>query len=815
MTIRFRLPPLLILIYSSILLLLLSLRPVLAGNLPPPPSAAVMPDTKLYLELVVNDRHFKDAVPVNYRNNHYYLSQSQLKAIGLPVPESQSPEIAIDKIDKVTVKYDGENQRLLIDVPSEWLPNQQINMTSENDFNLAQSSLGFLFNYDIYATQNTGSPSSGQVSAWTEQRIFDRFGVISNTGVYRTHLSGNSQPDDNKGYIRFDTQWQRNDEAYLLRYTAGDLITGALPWSTAIRLGGIQIARNFAIRPDLITYPLPQFAGQAAVPSTVDLYIDSFRTQSANINPGPFVIDNVPRINGAGQATIVTTDALGRQISTSVPFYVASSLLKPGMWDFSLSSGALRRNYAIRSADYGEIAASGVVRYGTTSWLTLEGRGDIAKDMDVIGGGINLRMGQLGVLNGAYSMSNSSDGAFSNVVEQLNTDGTALDTFSVPASSRSGRGDQRSLGYTYSNTFFNLNAQRIIRSDKYGDLANYQSDFRLSRRTDQLTGSLSLGNLGTLGSGYFDVRDAFGERTRLVNISYSNSVFSNTSFYVSVNRELGGKGYEAQLVWSIPLGNWGSGNVSTVRDNNNRWTQRVNYSRATPSNGGLGWNLAYANGTGENSEYQQADIIWRTRMMESRAGVYGNNNNYNYWGELTGSLVMMNGGIYTSNMINDAFALVSTNGFSKIPVSYENQVIGTTNVKGYLLIPTVSSYYQAKFQIDPMKLPADVMLPTVEKRLAISERSGYLINFPVEKVTAVNIKITDKSGQYLPKGSAIYTTGSIPVSYVGWDGMAYIEQVTQLNKLRIVRADNGISCYSQFRLNTTQGIQDGGTIICQ
>lgn len=49
------------------------------------------------------------------------------------------------------------------------------------------------------------------------------------------------------------------------------------------------------------------------------------------------------------------------------------------------SRGALRRNYAIRSADYGEMVASGVVRYGTTPWLTLEGRGDIAKEMHVIG----------------------------------------------------------------------------------------------------------------------------------------------------------------------------------------------------------------------------------------------------------------------------------------------------------------------------------------------------------------------------------------------------------------------------------------------
>ena len=53
----------------------------------------------------------------------------------------------------------------------------------------------------------------------------------------------------------------------------------------------------------------------------------------------------MPYINGAGQATVITTDALGRRVNTTVPFYVASNLLQTGMSDFSVSTGLLRRNY--------------------------------------------------------------------------------------------------------------------------------------------------------------------------------------------------------------------------------------------------------------------------------------------------------------------------------------------------------------------------------------------------------------------------------------------------------------------------------------
>lgn len=116
--------------------------------------------------------------------------------------------------------------------------------------------------------------------------------------------------------------------------------------------------------------------------------------------------------------------------------------------------------------------------------------------------------------------------------------------------------------------------------------------------------------------------------------------------------------------------------------------------------------------------------------METRAGLYGNRNDYTRWGEVSGSLVAMNGGVYATNTINDAFATVSTNGYAGIPVSYENQRIGVTNDKGYLLVPTVTSYYHAKFQIDPLNLPADVNLPSVEKTVAIRDHSGYWSNSP-------------------------------------------------------------------------------------
>ena len=93
----------------------------------------------------------------------------------------------------------------------------------------------------------------------------------------------------------------------------------------------VNIEAVLALRPDLVTYPLPQFAGEAAVPSSVDLFINGYKSSSADLQPGPYTLTNIPFINGAGEAVVVTTDALGRQVSTTVPFYVTSSLLQKGL----------------------------------------------------------------------------------------------------------------------------------------------------------------------------------------------------------------------------------------------------------------------------------------------------------------------------------------------------------------------------------------------------------------------------------------------------------------------------------------------------
>ncbi|MEE1923975.1 fimbria/pilus outer membrane usher protein [Pseudomonas sp. 148P] len=763
-----------------------AVTPLLAGELPPPPSGQeAVSDAQLYLELVVNQMNSGSVVPVQQRSGHLYVAVSDLRAAGIEFPVPVPEQVALDSIDGLHSDYDSQAQRLLLQVPLNWLPNQRIGGRSLYPPSEARSSFGALFNYDLYLNDTDDAGTS--LSAWNEFRVFDSWGTFSTTGQWRQQISGDSFDSSQRGFLRYDTTFRYTDEERLLTFEGGDVVSGSLPWSSSVRLGGVQLSRDFAVRPDLITYPLPAFAGEAAVPSSLDLFINGYKSTSADLQPGPYTLTNVPYINGAGEAVVVTTDALGRQVSTTLPFYVTSTLLQKGLMDFSVAAGKLRRNYGISDFSYGSTLATGSLRYGVSDNFTLESHAEAGESLALGGIGGNLLVGNLGVINAALSHS----------------------TF------ESRGGQQLSLGYQYNSQRIGFSYQRLERRGDYADATLLDSPYaRLSQRSEQVTVSLNMERYGSLGAGYFDVRAADNSRTRLVNLSWSRSLWGNTSLYLSANREVGGNGQwatQAQLV--IPFDLRGTISLSAERNQNGESLQRVNYSRAVPSQGGVGFNLGYAGG--DQQAYRQADLTWRLQSVQLQAGTYGTSDAMTRWADASGSVVWMDNGLFAANRIDDAFVVVSTNGFADVPVRYENQPVGRTNGKGQLLVPWSSAYYRGKYEIDPLELPANIRAGSVEQRVAVRRGAGYLLNFPLDRVLAASVELVDANHQDLPLGSQVTHQQSGSLAVVGWDGLVYLENLAEQNTLLVQLAGGG-SCQAQFSLD---GAQDDvpliGPLVCK
>ncbi|MFY3976206.1 fimbria/pilus outer membrane usher protein [Achromobacter xylosoxidans] len=784
-------------------------------------TAFSMPDGVLYLDVIVNGKSAGQVRKVDYRQGHYYLPAEVLKEVGVKVETPPHELVAVDRIPGVRVALDNAAQQLVISVPPDWLPRQVVDMMPrEPSTAQADSSTGLLVNYDAYL--NNGRRGSS-LSVWNEQRLFSAYGTLSSTGTWRGTLRGQDS-GGRPGFMRYDTQWRYNDAATMRKYVAGDFITDTLADSSSVRMAGFQVGRNFATRPDLVTFPIPQFAGQAAVPTAVDLFINNYRMGSREVGPGPFTLQSMPYINGAGTATVVTRDALGREVSQEVSFYVSNDLLQPGLSDYSASVGLLRRQYGLSSFDYGDLAASGVFRHGVTSGWTATGWAQGAAGFAAAGIGSNVQLGVYGVLSATVAASHAAAGklgqsdlyAWRERWPYAALAGQSAMAAVAPTdhNPRAVTGGQWSLGYSYSNQRFSVGLRRTHRDDDFANLGRYRSAGRLARQEDQATASLSMGRYGSLGMGWFDVDYGPGQRTRLLNLSYGVALGQGVSLYTSANREIGSRGYNAQLALSISLGDGSSASASVSRDRNGRRSEQVGYMQAAPLAGGVGWSLGASHNPGA-SVYRQADVNWRTQRFDLRAGVYGASDDLSQWAQLGGSIILMDGALHLSRPVTDAFALISTDGYAGVPVSFENQYVGDTDSSGHLLIPSVSSWYPAHFEINPVNLPADVKIPVAKTEAAVRDRSGLLLRFPVEKLRAVVFSVLDAGGRPIVPGSQVRADGK-DVGWVGRDGEVYLETLPASSLLHVMPANGEPACRITLgAMPPRAGIVRLGPVTCQ
>ncbi|KTS14456.1 FimD/PapC C-terminal domain-containing protein, partial [Pantoea dispersa] len=119
-----------------------------------------------------------------------------------------------------------------------------------------------------------------------------------------------------------------------------------------------------------------------------------------------------------------------------------------------------------------------------------------------------------------------------------------------------------------------------------------------------------------------------------------------------------------------------------------------------------------------------------------------------------------------------------------------------------------------KYDIDTLDLPADMTAPKVEQRFAVKRKSGYLLNFPVERLRAASVILHDSDGQPLPVSSQVLRRDRA-TEYVGWDGLVWMEDLSASNPMRVVTPD-GRQCETTLAIAEGQpkALQTYGPLTC-
>ncbi len=702
--------------------------------------------------------------------------------------------VHLGRLRGVTYRIDEAHQSLYVTAADDALEPHVIDAspTATDGDRAPEASYGGVLNYTLFASTDgeflDDVDSFHGLSGAVDARLFSPYGTFSQSAMATTASA------ELVGLTRLQTTWSYSDPERLVTYRAGDTISGSLSWTRPVWLGGLQIQRNFALRPDLVTMPVPAISGSAAVPSTLDVYTHNVKTFTAEVPAGPYEVTNLPIASGAGAVSVVLHDALGRELVTTLPFYASNELLKPGFSDYSAEMGFARRYYGVQSYNYdGRLMAWGTMRYGLADWLTLEGHAEGGEGLLNGGAGAVFSVGAFGIASLAFAGSDADGGTGTQVSGSLELGYRGLSLYT-----RTQRtfGDYKDIACVTAG-----NPETVDRA--------FAGVLPFSPCPPRALNQVSLGmplpfDPATLNLSYTEIDSALGDRDRIVGFSYTRPFFRSSTLFASAFKDLDeANGFSIYAGISVPLGERvsASGGLETG-PNGARFAASASKSEQQEV-GSYGWRVRESEGAVAD---RSAAVSYRAPFGRVEVGVQQYDDTVQGTAQFDGSVVFIDGGLFLSNRIDDAFAVVDV-GVPGVAVQYENRPVGETGKTGKLLVPYLKSYQPNKISIDPANLPVDATVPKVRDVVIPADRSGVVVGFGVsETAQAALITFVDAMGKPLEVGAQGHLEHGDQTFVIGYDGQTYLQGLSGHNAVMIERPD-GATCKAEFDYAAQPGEQ--------
>ena len=710
----------------------ISVNPVYGGE-----TAATA--TQALLDLTVNGVA-KDPARVTFKSERLFiLVQSLLDAGLVEVPGAQQEiggalYVASDALGaRVKVFYDEENLALSLTVDPVLLAPTMIDLANAPEkIEYIRNDTGFL-NYAL--TSENGETFS----------LLSEQGVSVGPGFFDNTFSINR----NGAFQRLNSNLTIDSRRKLTRTVIGDTIADGGVLGGASQIAGISYAKNFAINPYFTPFPGQRFAGVVNTPSTADVYVNGLLVRSLDIPPGPFNLQNLPAISGAGATRVVIRNAFGLTQELGAPYYLDTRVLRRGLHDFSYTAGFERQFTQSRFGDYGGPAFVGRHRYGLTDTLTVGGFVTATKDK--IAGGPEV----------TWTLPFGALGLFAAGSRQGDTPGAAASAQYVYQSLRFSVGG----AFTYNSPHY-----ATVGLDRGDDRAVYQySGFAATR-----FGVFDV----TLNYYQQDYRDAGANRQ--LNLTSAVRLFDrfNLSLSLTHNKAAGNRassGVFAAL--TMPLFGDTAATVSASHDNTGS-TAAVQLQKSRPLREGFAYLAQAAFGSRAVSI---ADVQYQGRFGLYEVDATHIEGDTNVTLTAAGALTYIGGNVYATRPVQDAYGLIRVPDVAGVTGYVSHQDIGKTDARGNLLVPSLLSYYGNQLGIEPQDIPLDYAVEETERTVAPSYRGGAVVTFAVKKLQAFQGK-----AQLLRGGEtevpafgelAVTVNGAVQTSPIGTDGAFYLENL--------------------------------------
>ena len=672
--------------------------------------------------------------------------------------ETDFQSIPATKIKKIS--FDEASQTLDIQIDASVFQETRIQPERPVVPGLPDAGSGLFVNYDLLLEH---------AALGLRQSLFSELGLVVGPGV-ATSSHAYFRFDDTNQYLRLDTTYTIDRPSDRASWRLGDAISrpGSM-LGRPVRFGGVQYSTNFQTQPGLVLTPMTTLDGQAALPSTVDLYVNNVLQNSRQIPPGPFSVSAAPVVGGDGEVSLRVRDIAGREEIISQRFYASTALLSPGLSDFSFEAGLLRRNFGRESQDYDDFFASASYRLGVTPTLTVEGNVQAQQGgPGLASGGLAKAFPGIGTVTLALANSHSSDGdGFQGV---------------IGLERRSG---QHSLG---------LRSQMASENFRQIGVDSPQT----VRRMETAFWGYRMQSVGSFSLSYISQQLGDSRPTDIYSASYSTARHTWGTFVVSATQSRSERSQSSvYFLWVLPLERETSASVMHLQGQNQREQTIFQMNKSLPPGEGIGYRLQ----TAINASQQAAGFA-QNRFGHGRLEAASLDGQTSARVGISGAVARLDDQWYLTRRIGSSYGLVRMPGLNNVRVYVDNQLATRTNRDGNAFLPRLHPYQRNLVSVEPMDLPLNTTIDSLAVYPVPGWRSGVVIDFPVRQQAAATLNLFLADGSPVPAGALIRLNNSEADFAVGRDGLTFVAGLKNENQLEVNWGDRQCQAIIPFTAST-------------
>lgn len=577
-------------------------------------------------------------------------------------------------------------------------------------------------------------------------------GININERLFYSGFSYAKSPGDTK-FSRLFSNLTFDDVDGPRRVVIGDYAASSGTLGSGGNFGGVSITRNFALTPYFVTTPTLGLKGMAQTPSEVQVYVNGMLVRSEKLSPGKFEFQNI-NATGSGDVELVIKDAYGKEDRVKMPFYLSSSILKPGVQDYAYSLGAKRQHLGQENFSYKEPTFVGFHRVGLTDNFTAGLRAEMDKDTINAGASVAALLGRVGAVDAAAAV--SKDVGRRGYGGTLNYSFTDKNGFSA-------RFSASGFSRGYANLTQPTTAQNKMRTSRNASLSyNHQA-------------------LGSISASYTQT-DYFNQPAKSrTSIFYSRRLFKDVSLYVS-----GGRSKADTVMRDLFVGfNFLFGQQTSAGINRQRQDDQVTDSVSLQSNAPTGIGSGYRFNANRQQDSGKVDANGSYQYKGTHgiasADIWHSDGQNRYTLNESGGIAFINQSFYLSRPIYDSFALVKVGAIENVRVSNSSQKIGTTDKNGEVLVSNLISNYDNELSIDDQDIPVNYDISEVRKNVSTSYRGAGIINFDTAKLQGFGglFSVTEKGVKQPAEywGIEISQPDKTVTAVIGKAGEFYLENL--------------------------------------